>query len=826
MQKLVWKNSIGDEINLTSGSYGITEWEGFANTSLNIQSQQVPFQDGGVFLDALMEQRELSVTLAMNDGGNLENRYRLRRELIHILNPKLGEGYLVYTNDFISKRIKCVAQIPLFETHNSNDSGTPKASLAWTACEPYWEDLEETIVPIMQGEVKRIFNEGETPINISAEIFNRDVSNLKLSNVTNEKYIRLEVSNNNSIFSINTNMGNKSIMEYQLEINLIYKSLGFIYKCLYFDKLNEIVVVTGGLFYTTDTINYENKATGINGNVIDLIYIEDLDKYIAVGRDTNDNAGVWISDNGYDFTPIILEGLGYNAQLNSVTYSDSLQLIIAVGNNGVIFTSSDGNTWNFINTQSRTFLLSVDCSDSLIMAVGQRGNILTSTDSINWNDKSASFSNDLTSVKNKDNYFYIGTSGGGLIKTQDGSDLESLHNTGVIDYVRNIDFQNGIYTISYGFAALGRHGGIVYTRDFEVFHKVIDVSDAPYFSCCYVPTLGVYVGFGFSRIEFTEEGIISNEIFLQSFSTQARIEYDDKLGYIIPANAGRICFVKENIGTFIQFPTEVSFGCVATSKNQIIVLCGNASAIYNKNTENWSFNSINISANTVIYSEVIKKFIATTSSNMLYSSDDGVNWNLLLNSGAFKITEDKNYLYIISNDGKIEKTNDGVNWEEIISLNLYVRDFVYIKYLKSFLLITNENGKSIVRISSDKCQHFTQIILPTNNAVIGCCFSDSMIILFGYSGFTYCSYDGYNYYLLADDVRSKCGGYSQQEGFLLCESSYYKINHSNIENAINKISDNSNMNFNLSIGKNDILLNAESGILNAILKYRQKYIGV
>ena len=105
MQKLVWKNSLGDEIDLTSGNYGITQWDGFSNTSLNIQSQQVPFQDGGIFLDALMEQRELSVTLKVQDNGNLEERYRMRRELIHALNPKLGEGYLIYTNDLISNRI-------------------------------------------------------------------------------------------------------------------------------------------------------------------------------------------------------------------------------------------------------------------------------------------------------------------------------------------------------------------------------------------------------------------------------------------------------------------------------------------------------------------------------------------------------------------------------------------------------------------------------------------------------------------------------------------------------------------------------------------------
>ena len=149
MQKLIWTNSDGDSIDLTSGNYGITNWEGFSNTSLNIQSQQVPFQDGSVYLDALLEQRELSVTLAIQDSGNLETRYRLRRELIHALNPKLGEGYLIYKNDFIEKRIKCIAQVPLFETHNSNDSGTPKATLVWNACDPYWEDVNETTISLL-----------------------------------------------------------------------------------------------------------------------------------------------------------------------------------------------------------------------------------------------------------------------------------------------------------------------------------------------------------------------------------------------------------------------------------------------------------------------------------------------------------------------------------------------------------------------------------------------------------------------------------------------------------------------------------------------------
>ena len=57
MQKLVWINSKGTEINLTSGDYGITEWEGFSACDVEVQTQNVPFQDGSVFLDALLNNK-------------------------------------------------------------------------------------------------------------------------------------------------------------------------------------------------------------------------------------------------------------------------------------------------------------------------------------------------------------------------------------------------------------------------------------------------------------------------------------------------------------------------------------------------------------------------------------------------------------------------------------------------------------------------------------------------------------------------------------------------------------------------------------------------
>ena len=277
MQKLVWQNANGVELDLTSGNYGITEWEGFSNASLNVQTQTVPFQDGAVFLDALVEQRELSVTLAMQDNNNLELRYQQRREIISALNPKLGEGYLIYTNDFISKRIKCVPQIPLFETHNSDTAGTPKASLSWTACNPYWEDLEETEITLSDGQIFTIQNEGDIFVGIEVEIeySNNDV---KLSNITTGQEIQVETAGAGNLY-LSTEAGNKVVEKVLNQID--NKMLSMAHFCN--GRNNDIVIRTTELWLVIS--NYTKINTIVPTSDItpypelDITYISEVDKY-------------------------------------------------------------------------------------------------------------------------------------------------------------------------------------------------------------------------------------------------------------------------------------------------------------------------------------------------------------------------------------------------------------------------------------------------------------------------------------------------------------------------------------------------------------------
>lgn len=304
MQKLVWQNANGVELDLTSGNYGITEWEGFSNASLNIQQQQVPFQDGGVFLDALIEQRELSVTLAMQDNNNLELRYQLRRELISALNPKLGEGYLVYTNDYISKRIKCVPQIPLFETHNSDTVGTPKASLSWTACSPYWEDLEETEVEI-GAEPTEVVNDGECEIGFEADILASNIDDFILQNITTEQKIEIE-DNIGTKIELDTKVGEKKLTAQAT-------------------NLEEL------------TFNYNIRpAQG-------LVWVEELGLYIGNIRDENSIAYIGTSPDGETWTQ------RYQANPQVILWNKYQNKVYALAD-GYFLSSTDGVTWTVVSS--------------------------------------------------------------------------------------------------------------------------------------------------------------------------------------------------------------------------------------------------------------------------------------------------------------------------------------------------------------------------------------------------------------------------------------------------------------------------------------------
>jgi hypothetical protein len=99
------------------------------------------------------------------------------------------------------------------------------------------------------------------------------------------------------------------------------------------------------------------------------------------------NTRVFVTDAGaafttdYDHKNWLKHDVSPGICLRSVVWSNDR--FVAVGNNGVIATSTDGHCWDVFNSGVDGDLLSVIDTDMLV-AVGTNGNILNSADGIEW----------------------------------------------------------------------------------------------------------------------------------------------------------------------------------------------------------------------------------------------------------------------------------------------------------------------------------------------------------------------------------------------------------------------------------------------------------
>ena len=400
MQKLVFINGAGNQIDLTSGNFGIVNWEGLSNTDLNIQSQQVPFEDGGVFLDALMEQREISVTVAIYDGNDLELRYQKKRELISALNPKAGEGVLIYTNNYLSKQIKAVPQIPLFENKNSNDAGTLKASVAFTCCDPYWEDLEETEVNVTDQDIV-IQNNGDVACGIKAEIRGNVNNGLLIENVTTGQ--KIDVIGKFSDIKLNTNTGNKNITDKEYTgYKVITETKSF--TSIIFAKGKYYGIANERLFVSEDLYNWNFIEMG-SGSFYGILYCAEKDLFLVYG------SRLLYSQNAKDWTEVEI-----SASIRKIIYSATKDLYIAVGSRYYITTSTDGIEWTTRNgpvsgAENFIYYDVIETTDNFVSCGSgfDGARFRYSADGLTWTDVSPYFTRDpLYKIVFDGEYYYSG----------------------------------------------------------------------------------------------------------------------------------------------------------------------------------------------------------------------------------------------------------------------------------------------------------------------------------------------------------------------------------------------------------------------------------
>lgn len=845
MQKLKFINGNGTEIDLTAGRYGITEWSGFSNADLNIQSQQVPFHDGAVFLDALYNSRELSVTVAINDDNDLEKRYELKRELISAMNAKLGEGYLYYKNDFIEKRIKVVPQLPIFENKNSNDPGTLKASLTWIAPEFYWEDIEEKIISLKKNEIVDIKNEGDVKSQIIVNAVNQGQEKISIENIITRK--KIEVDSNKDM-TINTNFGQKSIKESKTQ--LIRNSFSI-----------ESSATDGNIYLYGGDWLY-NSLDGINLNIIDSIqldltlvakvnvfYSKLYQKFIVSCRHS-----IYLSEDGVNFT-LDYHDIMSNTFDNLFYENNNCLITRTSGYNFIYYKKTDIDQWERVNFPNSTV------SEKLIV---KKGNVFVVVE----------FYNDVSYVYETEDFSTF------TLKLSLNSQLKS------IEYVEN---QNAIYFSDDSNIYKYNSNSYSLTTSWQI-------SDISYLF--FSKNRGLFACSNSSLFLFTSNWqTIDNNIRVKKivdFKDDVFIASYSNGSYKLEMNELKHLFDSDKVFVNVNDLILWLSNSYTLDGNLWIPIDKSGSYIYQTAIFKqrvfglYGTSSIKVSDNGVDFIRIktenftIQKIIATpdylvrlSRNRYVGRSIDGINWE------DFIITDSSNYsiydiyfseefnCFIAVGYGGIWKSTNLENWTRVYSGNYNFYKIVFNEKRKIFFTTVyfsssskgyffsydsenwdysyfglNQNSRSIA-VSDDGIVVFAQYnaiayIKPDKDPVINniCFIDESIIVPAGEkSGTVFYSKILKKFFLMLPGIGKiytstdaetwEVFAYlptifnSESELYNIIYASVYIIRIIEEGNLISQLTANSDMDFNLSQGDNYILPN-----FNGDLIFRQKYLGV
>ena len=134
---------------------------------------------------------------------------------------------------------------------------------------------------------------------------------------------------------------------------------------------------------------------------------------------------------------------GTSSYLYDVDYSRNS--FIAVGQNGTVLTSSNGQNWTSQYSGTTNTLFGITDSSSKSLAVGSGGTIVTSSDRINWNQQYLG-DYSFTDVTFGENLFVAVGYEGTIFSSLNGEDW-SIRNSGTSETLRGIAYGNGTFIV-------------------------------------------------------------------------------------------------------------------------------------------------------------------------------------------------------------------------------------------------------------------------------------------------------------------------------------------------------------------------------------------
>jgi hypothetical protein len=228
MQRIIFTNARGQSVELKSSApFLLQSIDGLGDVDADIQTQKSPFQDGSTYIDSVLQERAISLEVAiLADKSTLLEK---RQYLASVFNPKLGPGKLRYENGETVREIEAVPDaVPTFPSGKGNRLPKLQKALINLIClNPYWKSPEITEEPTfeplfqfpfegvfeigIQRDKRIIVNDGDAPAPLYIEFYGPAVNPIIINRTTGEFIKVNQTLGENEIMKIDTTPGRKSV---------------------------------------------------------------------------------------------------------------------------------------------------------------------------------------------------------------------------------------------------------------------------------------------------------------------------------------------------------------------------------------------------------------------------------------------------------------------------------------------------------------------------------------------------------------------------------------------------------------------------------------
>ena len=507
-----------------------------------------------------------------------------------------------------------------------------------------------------------------------------------------------------------------------------------------------------GLAESQESVEGTWGPLAIRGEFMGLAYSGSL--YVLVGYNSASNES---TDHSLVVTSSDAENWVYqtpptNDRLNAVTWVAPLSIFVAVGDSGVVFTSSDGISWDARvgNTPSNNNLLSVSWGETwqgtVVTAVGAGGTVITSPNGVDWTHRNITETGNVFNKVFWDGIQFVVLGPNEFLTSADGVSWSYQ--------VTNITgtWQDGLYDGGKYVLAAGTFTGRIATSPTGAASSWTQQTTGVSYGHSGVAWSGTHFvvipSTGTNNLIVSEDGISwSQDTLPLNGPNLNNIYWIDGKFLVLGRSQFYISVDGETWDIHTTGPTS-TIRSIAYGGSRYVAVGEHGQASFSEDGETWIRSSSTTVANNrtlfdVVYGPGI--FVAVGSAGTIIASTNGINWS------SHSVATTRNFTSVayspslqvysaVANAGVIYTSvvNFGYElWEGKTSgTTAWLRDIIWAN---SQFVVVGNSGTVLTSVDGDSWVARTS---NTSSILFSVAYSGSIIVAVGWGGAAITSVDG------------------------------------------------------------------------------------